>query len=171
MSPIARSWSNLFASYKFTPDIYSCILCNGWEILCTDACMSLFVAVTVIHSHPVKYCHLIFSTSFHGCDDRMNSPEDTVYWRRSLSQWHFFSSTSWLQNSWREHSVEKKDSFALPLVFQYYYCISCSETEENKLLIKGTNGKVHSYVKHVRIVIDLSQPLGSPHPWRWVGLE
>lgn len=35
-------------------------------------------------------------------DDIMASPEAAMNWRKDLSQLHLFSSTSWLQCSWRD---------------------------------------------------------------------
>lgn len=42
-----------------------------------------------------------FPPVFHMSDVIMASPEAAMHWKKDLSQLHLFSSTSWLQHSWR----------------------------------------------------------------------
>lgn len=43
-----------------------------------------------------------FPPVFHMSDVVMASSEAAMHWRKDLSQLHLFSSSSWLQHSWRE---------------------------------------------------------------------
>lgn len=107
-----------------------------------------------------------FPPVFHMSDVIMASPEAAMHWRKDLSQLHLFSSTSWLQHSWRGFCLQEQESLAFPLVVQYYYWISCLETEE-KMLFGMWGGRhnreVLSYIRHeesVKLAPDSQRPRG-----------
>lgn len=106
-----------------------------------------------------------FPPVFHMSDVIMASPEAAMHWRKDLSQLRLFSSTSWLQNSWRD-CLASRGGFT---------CLStCGPVLLLNLLfgdrgedIIGIWGGMHNReaLSHIRDEEDVKLAPASQHPW------